>query len=338
MSGRRVMAAAVTGTGLATGMAVRRRQARRLAHRMTGSPPSVETDDGVRLHVEVESPPDAPVAVLLAHGFAADSAMFDPQWAALRGRARLVRFDQRGHGASGWAGVRSGTVERLGRDLGQIVDQLAGDRPLVLVGHSMGGMAVLALAGQRPELFGGRITGVALLSTRAAPLPGTGSPTGPLGPVPQMLSASGSWLLWVAAPLIGALGPFGSWAGRRFLRRQLFAGDPPEDAVRAISRTWVETPTAVMAAYLISLANYDRRRAVEALRAVPVLVLAGTDDATIPPESARRLAEQIGGQAHLVLVDGAGHLVNVSHPDTVNTALEQLLARAQGCTHERSAP
>ena len=328
-------AAAVTGAILA-GATVRCGRARRLASRTTGSPPSVRADDGVHLHVEVDDAPDAPVTVVFAHGFAASAALFDPQWATLRGRARLVRYDQRGHGDSGWAGARSGTVARLGRDLGQVVDRLAGDGPVVLVGHSMGGMAALALAGQRPGLFGDRITGVALLSTRAAPLPWSGPSTGALGRSRRSLASTGAWLLWLAAPVVTALHPFRSRVGRHFLRRKLFAGDPPEDAVRAISRTWARTPTAVMAAYLVSLATYDRRRAVDALRAVPVLVLAGTDDATIPPDSARRLADEIGAQADLVLVDGAGHLVGVSHPDIVGTALERLLARVSGRSDERS--
>jgi pimeloyl-ACP methyl ester carboxylesterase len=273
--------------------------------------------------------PDAPVTVVLAHGFAARAAMFDPQWTALAGCARLIRYDQRGHGSSGWAGVRSATVDRLSHDLGQLVDELTGDGRVVVVGHSMGGMAVLALAGQRPELFGARITGVALLSTRAAPLPGPSYSSGAPARVRMAVSSAGAWLVWLAAPLVGAFRPFQSRWGRHLLRRRLFAGNPPRRAVRAMSRMWAETPAGVMSAYLTSLACYDQRQAVDALRAVPVLLLAGTDDATIPARSARRLAEEISEQARLVLVGGAGHMVNVTHPATVNAALEELLARAQ---------
>ena len=88
-----------------------------------------------------------------------------------------------------------------------------------------------------------------------------------------------------------------SWPGRRLLRRRLFAGDPPD-------------------------------------RAVPVLVVAGTDDVT-PAGSAQRLAGQIGEQADLVLANGDGHMVNVTHPATVTAALEELLARAQTGDDER---
>lgn len=255
--------------------------------------------------------------------------MYDQQWAALRGRARLIRYDQRGHGASGWAGVRSASVDRLGRDLEQVVEARADDTPVVVVGHSMGGMAVLALAGRRPELFGTRITGVALLSTRAAPLPGTGFSSEGQGQTRAVLAAAaaGAWLLWLVAPAIGALHPIRTRPGRRLLRRQLFAGGASEGDVRTTARWWTETPSGVLAAYLTSLVTYDQRPAVDALRRVPVLVLAGTDDATIPPDSAPRLAEEVGESARLVLVHGAGHMVNVTHAAAVNAALDDLLGR-----------
>ena len=338
MSDRRVTTAAATGVVLVAGMALRHARARRLADRTGGSAPSVRTDDGVHLHVEVGGLPDAPVTVLLAHGFAARAATFDPQWAALGECARLIRYDQRGHGASGWAGVRSATVDRLGHDLGQLVDELAGDSPVVVVGHSMGGMAVLALAGQRPELFGPRIVGVALLSTRAAPFPRLASATGAPSRLRMALSSAGVRLVWLAAPLIGALRPLRFTWVRRLVRRRLFAENPPRPAVRAAWRMGSDTPIGVLSAYLISLVNYDQRHGVDALRVVPVLLLAGTADATIPARSAQRLAAEIGERARLVLVDGAGHMVNLTHPTAVNSALKELLARVRDHHDARSTP
>ena len=277
----------------------------------------------------------APVTVVLSHGFGASAAMFAPQWSALGACARLVRYDQRGHGSSGWAGPRSATADRLGRDLGQLIDELPGDSPVVVAGHSMGGMAVLALAGQRPELFGTRIAGVALLSTRAAPLPELASSAVATPRIRMAMSAAGAWLIWCAAPLIGVLQPLrASWT-KRLLRRRLFAGNPPPSAVRAIISMSADIPAGVLSAYLTGLARYDQRHAVSVLRAVPVLVLAGTEDATIPPRSAERMTEEIGDRAALVLVDGAGHMVNLTHPDTVNSALEDLLARVRAHSDER---
>src|SRR4051794_16476626 len=58
---------------------------------------TVRTDDGVDLHVEVDENDEAGLTVVLAHGFTARLAEWELQRAALRPRARLVLFDQRGH-------------------------------------------------------------------------------------------------------------------------------------------------------------------------------------------------------------------------------------------------
>ncbi|MGY1634417.1 alpha/beta fold hydrolase [Geodermatophilus sp. SYSU D01186] len=329
MRARRV--AVLTGTAVGAATALRLWHARRAALQLTGDPAGVRTDDGVRLHVETDGPDDAPVTVVLVHGFAARSSMFDPQWAALRGCTRVVRFDQRGHGRSGWAGSLRATPRRLGRDLHRVVDTVAGPGPVVLVGHSMGGMAVLALAHERPEQFGSRIAGVALLSTAAAPPAAAGLEPGARARLRTVLGLGVAWLLWLAAPLIHEVQPFRSRPVQGLVRRRLFAGDPPEAAVRQTIRSWERTPTAVMAAHLLGLAGYGtgsrQQAAVEALRNVPVLVLAGTRDATIDPATAGRLTGRIGPSAGLVLVPGAGHMVTLSHAAAVNTALRGLLAR-----------
>ena len=70
------------------------------------SHPGVRTDDGVLLHTEVEDVGSSPVTVVLVHGFAARHEEFTQQRDALRSRARLVLFDQRGH--EPWAATPSG--------------------------------------------------------------------------------------------------------------------------------------------------------------------------------------------------------------------------------------
>ncbi|MCW2622847.1 MAG: hypothetical protein JWL64_2449, partial [Frankiales bacterium] len=127
-------------------------------------PDVVLADDGVALHVEIDDLPGAPTVVLV-HGFTARIAEWDLQRETLRGQVRIVAYDQRGHGASGWGAPSHATVDQLGRDLGAVLDRHAATGPVVLVAHSMGGMTVMALARQRPELFGTLVTGAFLLAT-----------------------------------------------------------------------------------------------------------------------------------------------------------------------------
>ncbi len=294
---------------------------------LTGAHPAITTDDGVRLHVEVDAPETPTCSIVFAHGFAADAGVYDLQWAALRGQARLVRFDQRGHGRSGWAGSRSATPGRLGRDLEHVIEQLTGPEPILVVGHSMGGMGVLALARRRPDLFGSRVAGVALMSTSADPLAAIGRRPGPVAGARRYLAVAGACLLWLAAPLL--IGhPARTRPAHRLLRHQLFAGDPAAGPLRYTLGGWEQTPTPVLSGYLPGLAAYDQRPAMASLTSIPVLVLAGAEDRTIDPVAARRLADGIGPSAHLVLVPGAGHMVPLTHPGAVNTALQAVLDRA----------
>jgi len=157
-------------------------------------------DPSIRI-VEVDENPDSRLTVVLAHGFTARLAEWELQREVLRPRARLVLFDQRGHGRSGWTKLTKATIDRTGRDLGEVLDTTTPEGPVVLAGHSMGGMSVMALARQRPELFGTRVVGVFLLATSAGGLVESGL----VGRAVKLVRRLGLlslylWLLQVTAP------------------------------------------------------------------------------------------------------------------------------------------
>ncbi len=79
--------------------------------------------------------------------------------------ARMVFFDQRSHGRSTRAALGHSTMVDLASDLASVIRTAAPDGPLVVVAHSMGGMALLALAGREPEFIAERLAGAALVST-----------------------------------------------------------------------------------------------------------------------------------------------------------------------------
>ena len=136
----------------------------------------VTCEDGVELHVEVEeahrSAPWKDLTVVFVHGYALNQDCFHFQRLALHGSARLVFYDQRSHGRSGRGTPESSTLAQLASDLETVIEATAPEGPLVLVGHSMGGMTILELARVAPQLFGERVLGVALLSTSAGEMAG----------------------------------------------------------------------------------------------------------------------------------------------------------------------
>ena len=301
----------------------------------TGPPPPgsrvVTTDDGVPLHVEVDGDEDAPLTVVLSHGFTARLVEWDLQRAALRDRARLVLWDQRGHGRSGWTKLTKATIDRTGRDLGQVLDATTPTGPVVLAGHSMGGMSVLALARQRPELFGDRVVGVFLLATSAGGLVETG-PLGLFIKLVRKLRLLSLYLrfLQLLAPLLERVRRRGTQLGRRVTRRLLFGADDADLAnVRLVQELLEETPYPVAMAFYATFLDHDETAALEVLRGVPVTVIAATHDRLTPATHGRDIASRIGENAELVVVPGAGHSVNLTRTDVVDAAFLRLLDRVE---------
>src|SRR3954447_9115751 len=184
MAGRRVRAEELAAARLPdrTDVQLREDDPLGLASRPADRSAVVQTDDGVLLSVEEIGPRDAPLTVVFVHGYTLSIASWTFQRRTLgaelatanghRPDVRLVFYDQRGHGSSGRGPAEHATVEQLARDLAAVLEARVPRGPVVLVGHSMGGMTIMGLAAVAPELFGSRIVGVALVSTSSGNLAG----------------------------------------------------------------------------------------------------------------------------------------------------------------------
>jgi pimeloyl-ACP methyl ester carboxylesterase len=275
-----------------------------------------------------------PPTVVFCHGYALNLDSWHFQRAALREHHRLVLWDQRSHGRSErsrshLAGEPT-AVDQLGRDLKAVLDAVAPSGPLVLVGHSMGGMTVLSLARQYPELFRSRVAAVALVGTSSGDI--TGSSFG--------LPAVGAKVFHRVAPgVLRALGRQSALVerGRRIgaeltapLYRRYSFGSPDVDpaVVRFAERMLDATPIDVVAEFFPALAAYDERAALPVLRDASVLILTGTRDLLTPPLHAEAMAAELP-DAELVLVQDAGHLVMLEQPDLVSERLGNLVRAVQ---------
>lgn len=311
----------------ASTVAARLTYARRTSQQVRSRAEStITTDDGVQLNVETDGQVEGPLTVVFVHGFGSRLQEFQAQRAALQDRGRLVLFDQRGHGSSGWGRFRKATISQLARDLARVIEDQPPGR-IVLVAHSMGGMAALTLARERPELFGERIVAVTLLSTAAGSLPATTMPRAAARLAVRLrLTTAAAWLLWLISPIIDRIAPFRRPKGRQWLIQRLFSrNDPPKEAAEIMQDSWIRTPLAIAAAFYPALVSYNVPAALNVLESIPVLIVSGTQDRAIPSERSEHLAHEIGSSARLIMVKGAGHMVNLTHPDEVNTALTDLI-------------
>ncbi|WP_026252026.1 alpha/beta fold hydrolase [Streptomyces sp. PsTaAH-124] len=322
---------------------------------LRGTPGRAYADDGTELYYETDEADDldpaaealsprrrrlfglkdpAPVTVVFSHGYCLGQDCWHFQRAALRGVVRSVYWDQRSHGRSGRGVAQSRddvplTIDQLGRDLKAVLDAAAPKGPVVLVGHSMGGMTVMALAAQYPELIRDRVVATAFVGTSS----------GRLGEVDFGLPPAG--VNAVRRVLPGVLKALGQRAelverGRRatadlfagVIKRYSFAGRDIDPAVARFAERMIEsTPIDVVAEFYPAFTDHDKTEALALFARQPVLVLAGVQDLVTPSEHSEAIADLLP-DAELVLVPDAGHLVMLEHPEVVTDRLADLLTRA----------
>jgi pimeloyl-ACP methyl ester carboxylesterase len=287
---------------------------------------TVVTDEGIALHVEIDGEADAALTVIFVHGFCLDLGTFHFQRRALDGvpGIRTVSYDQPGHGRSGRMHKGEYTLDLLGAALRTVIDETTPTGQVVLVGHSMGGMAIMALADANPELFkpDGRIRGVVLISTSAGDLGGVtfGLPQvlvrfrKPLLPI---VSGAG----WVTAGMLDRAREASTDLARLLTRRYGFGSDKVSPSlVSYVERMNSATRTESVARYLRTLYTHDRTMALGALSHIPVLVVCGDEDLLTPVEHSEAICAVLP-DATLLVVPHGGHVVPLEHHETIDAVL-----------------
>jgi pimeloyl-ACP methyl ester carboxylesterase len=288
----------------------------------------VTTPDGVDLAVREVGPADAPVTVVFVHGFCMSMGAFHFQRRELAGvwgdQVRMVFYDQRGHGKSGSAAPETYTVAQLGCDLETVLAVTAPRGPVVLVGHSMGGMTVLSHARQFPAHYGARIVGAAIISSAAE-----GVSRSPLGEVLQNPALEAARFAARHAP---NLVHRGRGAVRSVLAPILQAASFGDEKVSPTVAKYSEqmihdTPVATMVGFLHALGVHNETAGLPVLAEVPTLVASGSADVLTTPEHSEEMAAVLP-KAELLIVGDAGHLVQMEQPDLINDAVLRLVERA----------
>lgn len=328
-------AGAATAAGIATDRIIRsRRQSAMDAVPDDGAGQVVVARDGVPLYAEVDEAADAPATVVLIHGYAHNNTVWGQQRAAVSAAGyRVVVFDLRGHGRSGEGDESSYTIAQLGEDIAAVLEETTPEGPIVLVGHSMGGMAIMALAEQQPEFIRARVLGVALVSSTAGGLSELNFGLGKqLGGVVHRLGPAAVTRVGARQELFDVARLVGRNVESALVHRYSFGGPVPKAVIRQVAEMIFATRLQVIGAFLPTLMEHDRRAALPAFEGIETLILHGTRDRITPVDHGAQLAAALPG-AEFVVVKGAGHVLPLEDPDLVT---EQLLAFLERAT--RSVP
>ncbi|MCJ2032815.1 3-oxoadipate enol-lactonase [Methylobacterium sp. J-068] len=257
--------------------------------------------NGTLLNYDLSGPSGAPV-VAFSNSLGTGMAMWDGVVPSLRGRYRILRYDTRGHGGS-QTRDEPASIGDLAGDLLGLLDAL-GIARAHLVGLSLGGMTVQALASAEPD----RVLSLTLMAT-AAHLP-----------------SEASWnerAATVRAEGTGAIveATLGRWFTPGFAERA-------PDLVGPVRDGFVATDDAGYAICCGAIAGMDLRPVLRWITA-PTLVIAGRDDPATPPAMAEEICAGIRW-AELVVIPRAAHLLAVERAEVASAHLLGFLDRHRG--------
>jgi pimeloyl-ACP methyl ester carboxylesterase len=290
-----------------------------------------ELSDGVRLHVRVWGPARAGVTVVLLHGWCQDRRSWGYQISSLleHGDIRIIGYDARGHGRSGSTPLAAATLARLGDDLAEVLDAYAGNGPVVLAGHSLGGMTIMEYADRHRADFARRVAGLLFASTTAEGTSRTsyGLP-GPIVGLFRTAEQTGA----------GVLARCGVWrphqmmlpALRPAVRWLLFGDDVRPDDLRVTMSAFGRASLRSIGGFRASIGRQQRLETLAALGDLPAAVLVGERDRLTPPGCAEAIAEALPG-TELTVLPGAGHMIMMERDEEVSAALLSVTTRALSC-------
>jgi pimeloyl-ACP methyl ester carboxylesterase len=250
--------------------------------------------DGVQLYYEEAGAGDE--TMLFVHGWCCDHTYLTPQFEHFAGRYRVVAVDLRGHGRSD-APRQDYTIHAFSDDLAWTCGKLDLQSPIV-IGHSMGGLTALVLAGERPDLVR-----AAVLIDAPALLP--------------------SDALAVRRPILEMFwGPDYVNAAVAYANDRFFIdADDPERRARVLEGV-ARMPQHVLASAWQSILETDSTSAARAVAecALPLLYIG----------SARPLADmgqlrELCPQAIVAQTAGAGNFCQLEVPEQVNAMIERFL-------------
>lgn len=277
----------------------------------------VEATDGTRLAVSEHGSSDAAVTFVFSHGLALSRRAWQPQRShlarTLGSDVRMVFYDQRGHGRSAESpspGKNGYTLAQLGADLAAVITHTTTGGPVIAVGHSLGGMAIMAMAHHQPEIAA-RLAGVAFISTASRDISSCGIGralnTPALSALERIVDCSPTLTRYAWTLVRSTLGP-------------MFGIPMTRNCTCGAS---VSMPALV--AILAALRTHDETAGLAHLREIPCTIACGDADPVTPMRHSLRLWGELP-QAKLLSAPRAGHMLPWERPRLIGDALTQLAA------------
>ena len=267
--------------------------------------------DGSELHIEFYGPEDG-IPIVLTHGWGLDSREWNYLKRDLSDHFRLIVWDEPGLGKSTPPTNRDYSLKNLARDL-EAVLALAGDKPSILLGHSIGGMITLTFCGMFASMLRSRIIGIVLTHTTPTNPVRTTSGAAFYTAIEKPVLMPLMYLTIALSPLVWLMNWLSYLNGSAHLstKHSSFGGTETWEQIEFFTRFQPEAWPAVMARGMLGMMRYDATETLAGI-SVPTLVVAGDQDSVTKPEASERIRSGIP-KARLITLAPAKHLGLIEH-------------------------
>ncbi len=267
--------------------------------------------DGSELQVEFYGLADAP-PMILTHGWGLDSAEWNYLKRELTDHFRVIVWDEQGLGRSTQPANRDYTLENFARNLEAVLG-LAGDKPAVLLGHSIGGMITLTFCQLFPAALGSRVQGLVLTHTTPTDPVRTTSGSALLTAIEKPVLVPLMHLTILLSPLVWLMNWLSYRNGTMHLstKRSSFGGTETWEQIDFATRFQPKASPAVLARGMLGMMRYDATATLPQIP-IPTLVVAGDRDSTTKPEASEAMRAAIPA-ARLKTLSPAKHLGLIEH-------------------------
>ena len=261
--------------------------------------------DGTELHISFFGNADG-VPIILTHGWGLDSREWIYARKELASRCRIIAWDLPGLGRSKAPANNDFSLEKLARDLDEVV-KLAGPRPVILAGHSIGGMIILTYARLFHGLMSERVAGLVLGQTTYTNPVATTSMAAFYRAIQKPVLEPLCYLMIGLAPIMWLLNWWSYLTGsiHRTNHKSFFSGEENRQQLGFISRYSIQAWPATVARGFLAMFHYDATATLPTI-AVPTLVIGGERDVTCKNEASVTMSQSIPN-ARLMTLATARH-------------------------------
>ncbi|WP_029536769.1 alpha/beta fold hydrolase [Rhodococcus erythropolis] len=277
------------------------------------------TDDGAIINVRAYGPVDGD-PIVLSHGWTCSTEFWYPQVNALAGEYRVITYDQRGHGRSTVGNLPLGP-DVLADDLSAVLAAtVREDKKAVIVGHSMGGMSIIAWAGRHPDEVKKYASAVMLASTASERLIAETTVIPLPNRFPRVPVPVGRAILSSPVPFVS------SGAMTKAIQYVSMSPNATKAEIQFCENIVRECKPRIRGGWGAALSTLDIHEGLDNLE-VPTTVLVGSLDRLTPPVHARKLAQVLddaGNLERLIVLPGVGHMSSIENIDEFDKEIVRL--------------